>query len=207
MGVFPGGNGVRPGICVISAIALASAAALCGSAQAQSLSDAASASLVQNAPAENPIGTWQTAVTTETVVQGSDPGWTASSIKAPPSRLASVAASPATRPQGLGAPRGPRLTGAGHGLTGLASYYGKGETTATGERFDPTAMTAAHRTLPFGTRVRVTRVDTGNSVVVRINDRGPFKPDRVIDLSEGAAENLGMTSVGLTPVRLEVLGH
>jgi rare lipoprotein A len=79
--------------------------------------------------------------------------------------------------------------------------------TATGERFDPTAMTAAHRTLPFGTRVRVTRLDTGNSVVVRINDRGPFKPGRVIDLSERAAENLGMTGIGVTPVRLEVLGQ
>ena len=79
--------------------------------------------------------------------------------------------------------------------------------TATGERFDPSGMTAAHRTLPFGTRVRVTRVDTGNSVVVRINDRGPFKPGRVIDLSEGAAENLGITGVGLAEVRLEVLGR
>jgi rare lipoprotein A len=66
-------------------------------------------------------------------------------------------------------------------------------------------MTAAHRTLPFGTRVKVTRVDTGDSVVVRINDRGPFKPGRVIDLSEGAAKTLGMTDVGLTNVRLEVL--
>jgi rare lipoprotein A len=66
-------------------------------------------------------------------------------------------------------------------------------------------MTAAHRTLPFGTRVKVTRVDTGDSVVVRINDRGPFKPGRVIDLSEGAAKTLGMTDVGLTSVRLEVM--
>lgn len=77
--------------------------------------------------------------------------------------------------------------------------------TATGERFDPSQMTAAHRTLPFGTRVRVTRVDTGQSVVVRINDRGPFKPGRVIDLSEGAARNLHMMNAGLANVRLEVL--
>jgi rare lipoprotein A len=68
-------------------------------------------------------------------------------------------------------------------------------------------MTAAHRTLPFGTRVRVTRVDTGQSVVVRINDRGPFKPGRIIDLSEGAAEDLDMTRVGLAEVRLDVLGQ
>lgn len=90
-------------------------------------------------------------------------------------------------------------------LTGLASYYGSGELTATGERFDPSGMTAAHRTLPFGTRVKVTRVDTGDSVVVRINDRGPFKKGRVIDLAKGAARKLGMMDVGLTDVRLEVL--
>ena len=79
--------------------------------------------------------------------------------------------------------------------------------TATGERFDKRAMTAAHKTLPFGTRVRVTRADTGKSVVVRINDRGPFKPGRIIDLSEKAAEDLGMTRAGVTPVKLEVLGR
>jgi rare lipoprotein A len=90
-------------------------------------------------------------------------------------------------------------------LAGLASYYGSGERTATGERFDPSGMTAAHRTLPFGTRVKVTRVDTGDSVVVRINDRGPFKRGRVIDLSEGAARSLGIMNVGLADVRLEVL--
>jgi len=90
-------------------------------------------------------------------------------------------------------------------LAGLASYYGRGERTATGERFDPSGMTAAHRTLPFGTRVKVTRVDTGDSVVVRINDRGPFKKGRVIDLAQGAARKLGMMDVGLTDVRLEVL--
>lgn len=92
-------------------------------------------------------------------------------------------------------------------MMGLASYYGlsAGTKTATGEHFDPSEMTAAHRTLPFGTRVKVTRVDTGQSVVVRINDRGPFKPGRVIDLSEGAARSLKMTDVGLTNVRLEVL--
>ena len=102
---------------------------------------------------------------------------------------------------------GPRLSGATHALTGKASYYWQGQMTATGERFDKRALTAAHKTLPFGTRVRVTRVDTGNSVVVRINDRGPFKPGRVIDLSERAAETIGMTGVGVAPVQLEVLGQ
>jgi rare lipoprotein A len=100
---------------------------------------------------------------------------------------------------------GPALADAGHALKGLASYYRKGERTAAGEAFNPNDLTAAHRTLPFGTRVRVTRVDNGDSVVVRINDRGPFKPGRVIDLSQKAAENLRMTDKGLTAVKLEVL--
>lgn len=99
-----------------------------------------------------------------------------------------------------------RLTGKGHALEGIASYYWQGQMTATGERFDPTQLTAAHKTLPFGTRVRVTRVDTGTSVIVRINDRGPFKPGRVIDLSKRAAEEIGMTDQGLSKVKLEVLG-
>ncbi len=77
--------------------------------------------------------------------------------------------------------------------------------TASGERFDKTAMTAAHRTLPFGTRVKVTRADTGKSVVVRINDRGPFTKGRIIDLSEKAAKELRMTGRGTAPVKLEVL--
>ncbi|MBS0232991.1 MAG: septal ring lytic transglycosylase RlpA family protein [Proteobacteria bacterium] len=97
------------------------------------------------------------------------------------------------------------LKKAADAMHGLASYYGKGERTATGEVFDPRGLTAAHRTLPFGTRVRVTRVDTGDSVIVRINDRGPFKEGRVIDLSQRAAEDLRMTDKGLTAVKLEVL--
>lgn len=100
----------------------------------------------------------------------------------------------------------PKLTGRTHALEGIASYYWQDQMTATGERFDKRALTAAHRTLPFGTQVRVTRPDTGSSVVVRINDRGPFKPGRVIDLSERAAEEIGMTGRGLTTVKLEVLG-
>jgi rare lipoprotein A len=90
-------------------------------------------------------------------------------------------------------------------MHGLASYYATGDRTATGETFDPNGLTAAHRTLPFGTHVRVTRVDTGESVVVRINDRGPFKPGRVIDLSQRAAQDLRMTDSGLTAVKLEVV--
>jgi rare lipoprotein A len=92
---------------------------------------------------------------------------------------------------------------------GLASWYGhwhQGRITASGEAFDPSALTAAHRTLPFGTRVRVTNLDNGRQVSVRITDRGPYWPRRVIDLSREAARMLGMLADGVAPVRLEVLG-
>ncbi|MBF2065543.1 MAG: septal ring lytic transglycosylase RlpA family protein [Calothrix sp. C42_A2020_038] len=95
-------------------------------------------------------------------------------------------------------------------LRGIASFYGydgSGNRTATGERFNPEGMTAAHRSLPFGTRVRVTNTRNGRSVVVRINDRGPFIRGRVIDLSYGAARVLGMIGKGLAPVKIEVLGR
>lgn len=92
-----------------------------------------------------------------------------------------------------------------HALSGIASYYWQGEMTASGERFDKRAMTAAHPSLPFGTKVKVFCANTGREVVVRINDRGPFKPGRVIDLSEAAAEAIGMQGRGLTLVQLEVV--
>ncbi|MBW4583379.1 MAG: septal ring lytic transglycosylase RlpA family protein [Tildeniella nuda ZEHNDER 1965/U140] len=95
-------------------------------------------------------------------------------------------------------------------LSGLASWYGPGfhgNPSASGERFNQNAMTAAHRTLPFGTQVRVTNVDNGQSVVVRINDRGPFSGDRVIDLSTAAARVLGLVQSGVAPVRLDVLDN
>ncbi len=92
---------------------------------------------------------------------------------------------------------------------GRASYYGEelaGQPTASGEQFDPGALTAAHRTLPFGSLVRVTNVRNGRSVIVRVNDRGPFSGERVIDLSHAAAKNLGMVGAGTAVVRLELLG-
>ncbi|NJL61231.1 MAG: septal ring lytic transglycosylase RlpA family protein [Methylacidiphilales bacterium] len=95
-------------------------------------------------------------------------------------------------------------------LRGIASFYGydgSGNKTATGERFNPEAMTAAHRHLPFGTRVRVTNTRNGRSVIVRINDRGPFIRGRVIDLSYGAARVIGMIGRGIAPVKVEVLGR
>lgn len=94
---------------------------------------------------------------------------------------------------------------------GVATWYGKGRTarrTASGERFDVHAMTAAHRTLPFGTIVRVTNLESGQSIRVRINDRGPNvrpKTRRILDLSRGAAAALGMTKGGIAKVRIEAL--
>jgi len=92
---------------------------------------------------------------------------------------------------------------------GLASYYRNGDEggtrTASGEAFDARALTAAHPTLPFGTRVRVTSLASGRSVTVRINDRGPFVPGRVIDVSQAAAEELGMVGRGVTKVKLDVV--
>jgi rare lipoprotein A len=92
---------------------------------------------------------------------------------------------------------------------GMASYYSYegGNRTATGERFNPQGFTAAHRSLPFGTLVRVTNTGNGRSVVVRINDRGPFIRGRVIDLSLGAARELGMISSGVAAVKLEILSN
>jgi len=89
--------------------------------------------------------------------------------------------------------------------SGIASYYGygAGSQTASGQRFNPNAMTAAHRTLPFGTKVRVTNKRNGKTVVVTINDRGPFVRGRVIDLSTAAAGVIGMKSSGLAPVTVE----
>jgi len=92
---------------------------------------------------------------------------------------------------------------------GVASYYADGHDgrrTASGERFDMSEMTAAHRTLPFGTRVRVTNLANGRTAVVRINDRGPFKGRRIIDVSYAAARELGMIGTGTARVRLRVVG-
>jgi rare lipoprotein A len=91
---------------------------------------------------------------------------------------------------------------------GRASWYGAefaGKRTANGEIYDPSQLTAAHKTLPFGTFVRVTNPSSGASVVVRINDRGPFKPGRVIDLSRAGAEQIGMIRSGTMVVRLEII--
>jgi rare lipoprotein A len=88
---------------------------------------------------------------------------------------------------------------------GLASYYGHKSQTASGEEGDARELTAAHRTLPFGTRVRVTNLSTGQSVTVRINDRGPFIRGRIVDVSYSAAEKLGLVGPGVAKVKLDVI--
>lgn len=92
--------------------------------------------------------------------------------------------------------------------TGIASWYGPGfdgNYTANGEVYDMNGISAAHKTLPFGTVVRVVELSTGRSVVVRINDRGPFIEGRIIDLSKGAAKELGIVEKGITDVGLRIL--
>ena len=116
--------------------------------------------------------------------------------------LVFVACGPAQKPKKT-------ATGQTGVQSGMATWYGGGHhggPTASGERFNKNAMTAAHRTLPMGTRVRVTNERNGRSVVVRINDRGPYgNKRRIIDVSEGAARQLGMIDAGVVPVRVEVI--
>ncbi len=105
-------------------------------------------------------------------------------------------------PFGLGADAG------NYSADGQASYYGakhQGQRTASGERFDQNQLTAAHRTLPFGSWVRVTNLNNDKSVRVRINDRGPYARKRIIDLSRKAAEQLDMLRAGVAPVRVELI--
>ena len=88
---------------------------------------------------------------------------------------------------------------------GVASFYTEGQQTASGEKFDTNDLTAAHPTLPFGTRLRVTNVATGRSVTVRVNDRGPYIPGRIVDVSHSAANALGMVESGVAKVKLDVV--
>ena len=92
---------------------------------------------------------------------------------------------------------------------GVVSWYGgsfHGRPTASGERFDSRALTMAHRTLPFGTKVRVTNLRNGRSVIVRVKDRGPFVGQRIADLSQAAAADIGMMRRGVARARIEVVG-
>ena|SRR5215831_3904273 len=106
------------------------------------------------------------------------------------------------------APEQPKQEPEAQIFVGLASYYGlemANQVTASGDRFDPNALTAAHRTLPFGTKVMVTNLENNRQVVVTITDRGPERKDRLIDLSFAAAKELDMLTVGVVKVRVEVV--
>ena len=111
-----------------------------------------------------------------------------------------------TRRASLGNDTGSSWSGGG-GSHGIASYYWQPQRVASGGWFNPNAMTAAHKTLPFGTKVRVTHAGNGRSVVVSINDRGPYIKGRIIDLSKAAAGVIGMHGQGIARVRMEVLGR
>lgn len=116
---------------------------------------------------------------------------------AKPARRAAPRKAASTKPQRRTASRGT--------LRGLASYYWQPQRVASGGWFNPNALTAAHKSLPFGTRVRVTNLNNGRSVVVRINDRGPYIRGRIIDLSKRAAHVIAMQGSGVVPVRVEIL--
>lgn len=123
-----------------------------------------------------------------------------------PAEAAPAAAAPAEAAPAAEAPKAASTTDE---ETGVAAYYGKkfaGRRTASGQRFNPNAMTAAHRTLPFGTKVRVTNTKNKRKVVVVINDRGPTSQDRIIDVSYAAAKKLGLVKSGLGEVKIEVVG-
>jgi rare lipoprotein A len=121
---------------------------------------------------------------------------------------APVAAPALPAPTTMPAPAAPAVAAA-DATQGKVAHYGakfNGRKTASGEVFNSNAMTMAHKTLPFGTRVKVTNVANGKSVVVRVNDRGPSTPDRVGDLTTGAARKIGMTKAGVVEAKLEVVG-
>jgi len=99
------------------------------------------------------------------------------------------------------------FAGTASAQTGRASWYALTSMTANGERCNPNAMTAAHPTLPFGTKVKVENLKNGKSVVVRINDRGPYAGGRIIDLTKAAASRLGFVKAGTAKVKLTVLGR
>src|SRR5690625_4693794 len=137
------------------------------------------------------------------LISGCAPG-----AKLVPTVLPAVSAAVGARAQAPAETATEAAVGTARHITGNASWYGPGfagRHTANGEVFDPGELTAAHRTLPFNTRVRVTHAGSGQNVVVRINDRGPFKGDRVIDLSRAAADAIGLTASGVAMVHLEIL--
>ncbi|MEU7001736.1 septal ring lytic transglycosylase RlpA family protein [Nonomuraea sp. NPDC046570] len=118
-------------------------------------------------------------------------------MQSPPKKLVN-------KPKAAAAPPKARVLSSG---TCGASYYGEPQMTASGEHFNPSAMTAAHKTLPLGSKVRVINPKTGESVTVRINDRGPFVSGRCLDLSQAAFSTIGNTNAGVMTVKYQVLAR
>lgn len=143
---------------------------------------------------------WTATVTREDA-RPKDPLWTAVVYARRDSRIETGTVAPHNNAAG------PRITGAPQAMNGLASFYSLDQMTASGEVYNKNDMTAAHKTLPLGTKVKVTNLDNGRSAVVRINDRGPFVGGRVIDVSEAAADVLGMRTQGVAPVRVDLMGR
>jgi rare lipoprotein A len=133
---------------------------------------------------------------------------TASFAQAPAAAPAAPVTAPAAAAPAAAAAKAP-VVASGDGMDGKIAYYGakfNGRKTASGERFSSAAMTMAHKTLPFGTLVRVTNVKTKKSVVVRVNDRGPSTPDRIGDLTTAAAKKIGIIKAGTGEVKLTIVG-
>ena len=132
----------------------------------------------------------------------------AQTATAPASAAAAAPATAATAPAAKAAPA-PEKASSGDASEGKVAHYGRkfnGRKTASGERFNAGAMTMAHKTLPFGTQVKVTNLANKRSVVVRVNDRGPSTPDRVGDLTTAAGKKIRMTRSGVVDAKLEVVG-
>lgn len=153
-------------------------------------------------PARGWVTTVRPAVLARTPTAARGPHRAVTPAPQPPWATSMIAT--ASLPPAGKAERARGLTG-DHDLDGFASYYWQFPVTANGEKYDPQTLTAAHKTLPFNTNVRVTNLANGRQVIVRINNRGPYKPGRVIDLSVAAADALDMTKRGIVPVKLEVV--
>jgi rare lipoprotein A len=117
----------------------------------------------------------------------------------------SQSSGPSSKGRRAGATPATSTDNSGSGESGFASYYWQPQKVASGGWFNPNALTAAHKSLPFGSRVKVTHLSSGRSVTVVINDRGPFVKGRIIDLSRAAAQSIGMTGAGVAAVRVERL--
>ena len=180
----------------LALVALLAGLAGCAAVPAPSASSAEPAGKTRGASAAVPMPAPRETARNDANAKSSEPAAAGTSVSETPA-TAGKAADASTTPS---TSDDPALVD-----RGLASWYGRkfhGRRTASGERYDMHALTAAHKTLPFGTKVRVRSVATGKEVVVRINDRGPYRHQRIIDLSQAAIASLGLKNRGVTTVEL-----